>query len=130
MSRIWEKLQREPALLVGLVTAILSLLVSFGIDISDESQAAIVALVIAVGAIIIRQSVTPNVSVGAHQDDLEPPGHMVAGDASPIPNDTPVDVVEQEPLWDEKGHGSATALTVAAVLVIIVCLVWLLERLL
>lgn len=129
MSALWERIRREPALLVGLTTAILSLLVSFGVDLSDERQGAIIAVVIAVGAIIVRQAVTPNVSVGAHTDNLNEVD-LVAGDASPIPNDTPVDVVRQDPLWDEKGHGSSTLLTVAAVLVIIVCLVWLLSRLL
>lgn len=130
MSRIWNRIQHEPALLVGLVTAVLSLLVAFGVDLSDERQAAIIAVVIAVGAIIVRQAVTPNIAVGAHEDDQSgylDSGTLVAGEASSIPNDTPVDVVRK----DEFGHGSSsTLITVAAVLVIIVCLVWLLSRLL
>ena len=125
MSGIVYRIRRQPALLVGLVQAVLLVLVEFNVEVTEGQQAAIMSLIIAIGAVIIWNSVTPNVSVGAKQDDLEP--GMVAGDASPLLNDTPVDVTAK----DEYGHGTGnTLITVAAVLVIIVCLVWLLSRLL
>ena len=56
-------MNNEPALIVGAITALLVLLVSFGVPISAEQKEAIVgfanAALILIGAVIIRQNVTP-----------------------------------------------------------------------
>lgn len=79
-------LKREPALISGVVAAVIALAVAFGFDLSGEKIGAIMAVVAAVLAIVTRASVTPNVSVAA----LEVSGMTVAGAASPIPDGTPV----------------------------------------
>jgi ascorbate-specific PTS system EIIC-type component UlaA len=95
MKALFERVRREPAVVVGLVTAVLLLLTEFGVNITSGQQAAIVGVVIAIGAIIVRQSVTPNVSVGALTDNQENPGgdDLMAGQASDVPDGDPVDVV-------------------------------------
>lgn len=54
---------REPALVVGVVQAVLLLVVAFGVHIDDTQTQAIVAAVTAVlalaGAVTVRQRVTP-----------------------------------------------------------------------
>lgn len=53
-------LKSEPALVAGVVAAVLALVVSFGVHLSTEQVGAIMAVVSAVLAIIVRQKVTPN----------------------------------------------------------------------
>lgn len=57
----------EPALLTGLVGAILTLVVSFGIPITTDQRAAIMAafaaLVMLVQAVIVRYHVTPTAKI-------------------------------------------------------------------
>jgi ascorbate-specific PTS system EIIC-type component UlaA len=128
MKAIVDRVRREPALLVGLVMAILIALTEFGIEVTAGQQAAIVGVIIAIGAIIVRQAVTPNVSVGALEDDMtNTSGELVAGQASEIPTGDPVDVVPK----DEYGAYDAGNLLVAlAALVLILCgLVWLVRAL-
>ena len=128
MSAILAKVRREPALLVGLASAVLILLTAFGVPLTEGQQAAIIGVIIAVGAIIVRQSVTPNVSVGAKEDDQgNPNGELMAGQASYVPTGDPVDVVPR----DEQGAYDAGNLLVAlAAIVIVLCgLVWLLRNL-
>lgn len=68
--------KREPAVLIGsaggAVGAILSLLVAFGLDLSEDQQAAILGVVAAVvpiiSAILIRRKVSP-VDAGSTVDD-------------------------------------------------------------
>lgn len=60
MNALIEKLRNEPVLVTGLVAAAMTLLVSFGVDLSDTQMSAIAGLVVAVMAIIGRQAVTPN----------------------------------------------------------------------
>lgn len=132
MKYILEKIQREPALLVGLAGAVIAVLVSFNVALTQGQQAAIIGLVIAVGAIIVRQSVTPNVSVGAKQDDLDP--GLVAGPASVVPTGEPVDVIpalgEDLDLPDERGAFDTGILVALACIVIIICgIVWLIQAL-
>jgi uncharacterized membrane protein len=62
---ILERIKREPALIVGLVGALIALSLAFGLDLSVEQQGGIMAVVVAVLAIVTRQQVTPNVSVVA-----------------------------------------------------------------
>ena len=63
MKAILERIQREPALVVGLVGAVIALALAFGLDLSVQQQGAIMAVVVAVLAVITRQSVTPNATV-------------------------------------------------------------------
>ena len=94
---IIDKVRREPALLVAFVTAVLILLTEFGVDLTAGQQASIIGVIIAIGAIIVRQSVTPNISVGALEDDQgNPNGELMAGQASSVPDGDPVDVVARE----------------------------------
>lgn len=64
MSKLLDLWMREPARIVGLVTAAIALLVSFGVELSGQQQAAIVGAVIAVlvvlGAEVTRSRVTPS----------------------------------------------------------------------
>ncbi len=50
---------REPALIMGLVTALVALGVGFGLDIDAEQQALILAAVVALLSVITRQVVSP-----------------------------------------------------------------------
>lgn len=65
MSAIVDRLKREPALILGLIGALFALGAAFGFDLSTEQTGAITALVVAVLAIVTRQSVTPNATVEA-----------------------------------------------------------------
>ena len=50
---------REPALILGVVQAVLALAVSFGLDLSVEQTGALLAVSAAVLAVVTRQKVTP-----------------------------------------------------------------------
>lgn len=52
-------LGREPALFAGLVNAVLGLALAFGLQVSADQQAAIMAVVNIVLAILVRQTSTP-----------------------------------------------------------------------
>ena len=56
---------REPAVLAGLVQSLLALAVAFGLELSSQQVAAVVAATAAVLALAVRQSVTPVHHVGA-----------------------------------------------------------------
>lgn len=62
------RLRNNPALLIGLLEAVLALAVAFGVDLTKEQMGAVVAAIVAVGAIATRQSVHGPVS---HQRDLD-----------------------------------------------------------
>lgn len=59
MATITQRIRREPALVSGLVTAVLALVVAFGVDLSQEQTGAILAVVAAVMALVTRAQVTP-----------------------------------------------------------------------
>lgn len=59
LQRIWDRITAEPALVGGLVQAILVLGVSFGLALSEDQTAAILALTAVIVAIFVRQNVTP-----------------------------------------------------------------------
>lgn len=63
MSRVLQLWANEPALVVGVVTALLSVAAAFGLALNEEQIAAIVGVVTAVGAVVasfvIRSQVTP-----------------------------------------------------------------------
>lgn len=52
-------IRREPALAAGLVQAVLALLVTFGVDLSQEQVGAILAVTAAVLALVVRAQVSP-----------------------------------------------------------------------
>ena len=52
-------LGREPALLLGLVQAVIALAIGFGLHISPEQFGLIMAATAALAAVIVRQQVTP-----------------------------------------------------------------------
>lgn len=81
-----KKLVREPNLILGLVTAGLSLLVLFGVDLSTEQMAGIG---IFLGALIalVRFVVTPSSEVVVQE---KPSGELVAGAASDVNTGTEV----------------------------------------
>jgi uncharacterized membrane protein len=59
----------EPAMIVGVLMAAMSLAISFGVDVSTEQQQRIKefaeAILILIGAVVIRQNVSPNNKVQA-----------------------------------------------------------------
>ena len=57
---ILDRIRNEPALVAGVLQALLALLLAFGVPLSDEQVGAIVALSAAVLAVVVRQRVTPN----------------------------------------------------------------------
>lgn len=92
---------REPLLTTGtvaaLVAAVVTLVVAFGADLTETQTAAIlgVAAVLApmLVGLVARSRVTPNSAVVASRQDGTGP---VAGAASPLPDGTPVEVVNAE----------------------------------
>lgn len=121
MNYIVTKIRSEPALLVGLVTAVLILLAEFGVELTQGQQAAIIGVIVAIGAIIVRSAVTPNIRVGALEDDHEQEG-LMAGHASDIPDGDPVDVVHR----DEMGAVEPATVATAAIVVLLVLFIVLL----
>jgi len=87
----------EPALLQATATAVvaaaISLLVSFGLPITDEQQNAILSFVAViaplVAGVLIRRGVVPKGNVVAVRDTA---GQIVAGDAAVQTNGQPVTV--------------------------------------
>lgn len=80
MSTILDRIRREPALISGLVSAVIALAVSFGADLSSEQVGAVMAVVAAVLAVLTRAQVTPHVNVVEHAVD----GEVVAGPANEL----------------------------------------------
>jgi hypothetical protein len=50
---------REPALIIGLVEAVLALVLAFGLNLSPEQIGGIMAVTTALLAVVVRQVVTP-----------------------------------------------------------------------
>ncbi|WP_408895954.1 hypothetical protein ACJ5H2_13640 [Nocardioides sp. R1-1] len=59
MSAFLERVRREPVLVATLVGSVLALLVAFGVNLSDLQIAAILAVVNAGLAFVVRRRVTP-----------------------------------------------------------------------
>ena len=62
MQSIIDRVRREPALVSGLVNAVVALAVAFGLDLTEEQIGSILAVVAAVMALVVRQQVTPTAS--------------------------------------------------------------------
>ena len=56
MSNLWG---REPALIIAAVTAVISLAVAFGLDLTSEQVGAVMAVVAAVLGVVTRSRVSP-----------------------------------------------------------------------
>jgi hypothetical protein len=54
-----DRIRNEPALIAGLVQAVLGLLLAFGLKLSIEQVGAIMAVTAAVLAFVVRSVVTP-----------------------------------------------------------------------
>lgn len=50
---------REPALILGVVQAVLALALSFGLDLSSDQMGAILAVTAAILALVVRAKVAP-----------------------------------------------------------------------
>lgn len=81
-----QKLVREPALTLGVITAGLSLAVLFGVDLSSEQMAGVGIFIGAVFA-LTRYMTTPSAEVVVQE---KPSGEIVAGAAASQPTGTPV----------------------------------------
>jgi hypothetical protein len=55
---------REPAVILGFVQVLVALAVGFGLDLSAEQQALILAAAAALAALLVRSQVTPVASSG------------------------------------------------------------------
>lgn len=94
MNTVKNLVKNEPvvsaAVITGLVGAILRLLISFGIDITQDQVEAILDVVTLaapiVGALIARRFVTRNSAVVEREQD----GQVLAGEASELPTNTHV----------------------------------------
>jgi len=85
---IVQRLVREPNLILGVITAGLSLLVLFGVDLSTEQMAGIGIFIGALVA-LIRFVTTPAAEVVVQE---KPSGEVVAGQAASTPTGTPIAV--------------------------------------
>lgn len=63
-----DRIKQEPALVVGLVQATLALLLAFGVGLSSDQMAAILAVTSAVLALVVRSKVTPVAKFGTMAD--------------------------------------------------------------
>ena len=68
MATIQQRIRREPALVAGVISAVIALAVSFGAGLDETQVGAIMAVVAAVSALFTRQQVTPVAK--AHDDQL------------------------------------------------------------
>lgn len=59
MQKIIDAIQAEPVLVVGLISAVLALVAAFGLHLSKEQTGAILAVVNAALALVLRGKVTP-----------------------------------------------------------------------
>jgi hypothetical protein len=62
MGNLWN---REPALILAFVSAVIALVISFGLDLSTDQVGAIMAVVAALLGLITRSQVTPTAKTGA-----------------------------------------------------------------
>ncbi|MCB9377070.1 MAG: hypothetical protein H6515_14540 [Microthrixaceae bacterium] len=88
---IAQRIAREPALVAGLVQSLIALFVAFGLDLTADQIATILAVTAAVLALVTRALVSPAAEVVAQQrpDEKTP----IAGPSGPIPDGVPVAVV-------------------------------------
>ncbi len=59
LESIWNRITLEPVLVSTLVGAVITLIVAFGVPVSDDQKTAIIALTVAVLALFARSQVSP-----------------------------------------------------------------------
>jgi hypothetical protein len=62
-------IRREPAIVAGVISAIIAVIAAFGLDVSAEATAAILGLAAVIVAIIVRSQVVPAAAVPARVAD-------------------------------------------------------------
>ena len=67
MGAVLDRIRREPALVTGLVSAVVALGTSFGLHLTDEQVGAITAVTVAVMAFVTRSQVTPTTTTNAQE---------------------------------------------------------------
>lgn len=96
-------MKHQPLITAGLVTslatAVIGVLVAFGVPMTKDQQTAVLVLVGVVAPLIVAaaawRKVTPSAEVVVKQET--PGAEHVAGPASPLPDGTPVDVTASGP---------------------------------
>lgn len=138
MKNILERVKNEPALIIGLVSAVIALALAFGFTLSDEQVGSIMAVVVAILAVVTRSQVTPTRAVAAEVVK----GEVVTGAAVP-PAGVAAEVVPADPQLSrldildgrgarhpEEGAFDTGILIALACLVVIICgIVWLAQAL-
>jgi hypothetical protein len=56
---MWDKIMNEPVLVLNLINAGIAAAVAFGLDLTPEQKAGIIAISTAVLNVVARQAVTP-----------------------------------------------------------------------
>lgn len=139
MKTIIERIKNEPALLIGLISSIISLFLAFGIELSDKQVGGIMAVVVAVLALVTRNKVVAFRRVESYQTIQ---GETVTGPAAP-PEGRPAETVVDPARADlsnldrldgirhpEEGAVDTSILLALACVVVILCgLVWLFQAL-
>lgn len=74
---LWQK---EPAVIIGLISAALSLGVAFGLPLSMEQKAAIIAFLTILGSVITRSQVSSPATVAATQTNQQAAVRNAGGD--------------------------------------------------
>jgi hypothetical protein len=87
---IWQRITREPAAILGLVSAAIGLAVLFGVDLSTDQTAGILTFAGAL-MVLVRLVTTPSAEVAAQI--LPGETLAVAGPAAAVANGQPVAVV-------------------------------------
>lgn len=59
LSRVWERIEAEPAVVGAIVSTILTLAVSFGLNLTTDQMALVVTLVNLIVGLFVRNRVTP-----------------------------------------------------------------------
>lgn len=96
-GNFWTRLTAlEPAVLRGALLSVFAVLALFGLEWATETNAVtlatgLTAVLPLIAGLLIRPAVTPNAKAAATQENEF--GGFEAGEASPFPEGTPVDVV-------------------------------------
>lgn len=88
-----QRIVREPALALGVVTGGIGLAVLFGVHVDDKQLGGIVVFLGALMA-LVRQVTTPSGEVVVQ---AKPNGDVVAGDAAALPTGTDLGTTSEDP---------------------------------
>lgn len=59
MKALWERLKNEPVLILNLINAVIAGAIAFGLDLTMEQKAGLIAISTAVLNLLARSQVTP-----------------------------------------------------------------------